>query len=103
MLFLTPLVALGHIAGPVGLGHVIPKGLAALFSAQQGFGVDPLSGARITLDEASILAHVFYHIADNVGLVALGLGSFVLVVHGRDELAEPLIARVEIELFALTV
>ena len=102
-LFLASLVSLGHVRAAVGVGHVVPKGLRALFATQERFRVHPLPALDIAPDKAAVLVDVFDHVADNIGFIGLGLGLFVLVQHGADERAQPLVARVEVELFALLV
>ena len=96
----TALVALGNIRASVRLCEVVAKGLRALFSAQQRLGKDPLARLEIALDEASVLPNVLDHIADNVGLVALGLRLLVLVQHAAHKSAKPLVARVEVKLLS---
>lgn len=101
LLFLASLVSLGNVRAAVSFRHVVPEGLRALLPTQEWLGVQPLAALELALDKAAVLADVFDDITDNVGLVRLGLGLLVLFQHGGHERAQPLVAGVEVELFAL--
>ena len=101
LLFLASLVSLGNVRAAVSFRHVVPEGLRALLPTQERLGVHPLAALELALDKAAVLADVFDDITDNVGLVRLGLGLLVLFQHGGHERAQPLVAGVEVELFAL--